>query len=95
MLASWIAFLISENTDAFIFSWFKKVTKGKHLWARNIFSSIPAMALDTVIFVSIAFYGVQPLWPLIIGVVAIKWGIGVINIPFMYLNRWIMYQKIK
>ena len=93
MLASWIAFLISENADAYIFSWFKKKTKGKHLWMRNVFSSIPSMALDTLIFVTIAFYNVQPLMPLIIGVLAIKWIVAIINIPFMYLNRWIMYKK--
>ncbi len=92
MLASWIAFLISENTDAYIFSWFKKKTNGKHLWARNVFSSIPSMALDTIIFVTIAFYGVQPLLPLITGVLVIKWIVGVVDIPFMYLNRWIMYK---
>jgi len=93
MLASWIAFLISENADAYIFAWFKKKTKGKHLWMRNAFSSIPSMALDTVIFVSIAFYGVQPLLPLITGVLVIKWIVGVVDIPFMYLNRWVMYRK--
>lgn len=90
MLASWIAFLISENVDAYIFSWFKTKTKGKHLWMRNAFSSIPSMALDSVIFVSIAFYGIQPLLPLITGVIVIKWLVGIIDIPFMYLNRWIM-----
>lgn len=93
MLASWIAFLISENADAFIFSWFKKKTKGKYLWMRNVFSSIPSMALDTVIFVFIAFYKVQPVMPLIIGVIAIKWLVGVINIPFMYLNRFVMNSE--
>ena len=93
MLAGWIAFLISENMDAYIFSWFKKKTKGKHLWMRNAFSSIPSMALDTVIFVSIAFYGVQPLLPLITGVLVIKWIVGVVDIPFMYLNRWVMFRK--
>jgi uncharacterized integral membrane protein (TIGR00697 family) len=90
MLASWIAFLISENADAYIFSWFKKLTNGKHLWSRNIFSAIPSMALDTLVFVIIAFYNVQPLAPLIFGVLIIKWLIGIINIPFMYINRWIM-----
>lgn len=94
MLASWIAFLISENADAYIFSWFKKKTKGKHLWMRNVFSSIPSMALDTIIFVIIAFYGIQPLLPLITGVLVIKWIVGVIDIPFMYLNRWVMNRKI-
>lgn len=90
MLASWIAFLISENADAYIFAWFKKKTKGNHLWMRNVFSSIPSMALDTIIFVTIAFLGVQPLLPLIIGVLILKWIIGIIDIPFMYISRWIM-----
>lgn len=93
MLASWIAFLLSENLDAFVFEWFKRLTKGKHLWMRNIFSSIPAMALDTLVFVTIAFYGVQPLMPLITGIIVIKWIVGVINVPFMYLNRYVMYRK--
>lgn len=93
MFASWVAFLISENIDAYIFSWLKKLTKGKYLWMRNAFSSIPSMALDTIIFVTIAFYGVQELLPLITGVLAIKWLVGIVNIPFMYLNRWVMFRN--
>jgi uncharacterized integral membrane protein (TIGR00697 family) len=93
MIASWIAFLVSGNIDAYIFDWFKKVTKGKYLWMRNVFSSLPAMALDTVIFVTIAFAGVQPLLPIIVGTMAIKWLVGIIDIPFMYLNRMILYKK--
>ena len=93
MLASWIAFLISENTDAYLFSWFKKVTNGKHLWMRNAFSSIPSMALDSIIFVIIAFYGVSSVLPLILGNIVLKWLVGVIDIPFMYLNRYIMYKR--
>ncbi len=95
MLASWVAFLISENADAYIFSWFKKLTKGKHLWMRNVLSSIPSMALDTVIFVTIAFFGIQPLIPLMIGVLVLKWIIGIIDIPFMYWNRKIMGKSLK
>jgi len=93
MLAGWIAFLISENADAYIFSWFKKKTNGKYLWMRNAFSSIPSMALDTVIFVTIAFYGNQPLLPLIIGVMVLKWLVALVDIPFMYLSRKIMNKK--
>ncbi len=89
-LASWAAFLVSENADAMIFSWFKQLTGGRHLWARNVFSSLPALALDSLIFVPLAFAGVMPLAPLIIGQVAIKWLTGIIDIPFMYLNRWIL-----
>jgi len=93
MLASWIAFLISENTDAYLFSWFKKLTKGRHLWMRNVFSSIPSMVLDSVIFVTLAFYSVSAVLPLILGQVVLKWLVGVIDIPFMYFNRWLMFRK--
>ena len=93
IIASWIAFLISENLDAYIFDWFKKFTKGKHLWMRNAFSSLPSMAIDSVLFVTIAFYGLQPIGSLIMGVIVIKWLVGIIDIPFMYLNRWVMYKK--
>jgi uncharacterized integral membrane protein (TIGR00697 family) len=93
MIASWISFLICENVDAYVFDWFKKKTKGKQLWMRNVFSSLPAMFLDSIIFTTLAFYGVQPLFEMIIGLIAVKWLVGIINIPFMYLNRWIMYKK--
>lgn len=89
-LASWIAFLISENVDAYMFSWFKKITKGKYLWMRNAFSTIPALLLDTLIFIPIAFLGIMPILPLIIGQTTVKWLISIINIPFMYLNRAIL-----
>ena len=54
---------------------------------RNVFSSIPALLLDSLIFIPVAFYGVMPLLPLIIGQTAVKWLVGLINIPFMYLNK--------
>jgi queuosine precursor transporter len=89
--ASLLTFLISENFDAFIFSWFKKITGGKWLWMRNAFSSLPALSLDTVLFVALAFYGTGiPLWPLMLGQFITKWTVGVIDIPFMYLNRRVL-----
>ncbi len=92
VFASWIAFLASENLDALIFSWFKAKTKGRHLWARNVFSSLPAMLLDSTLFITIAFYGTMPIMPLIIGITITKWLVALIDIPFMYLNRWMLYR---
>ncbi len=89
-LASWVAFLITESFDAYVYSWFKKLTNGKHLWTRNVFSSIPALLLDSLIFIPLAFGGLMPLMPLIIGQTAVKWIVGLINIPFMYLNSSIL-----
>lgn len=90
-LASWVAFLLSENLDAWVYDIFRKLTRGKHLWARNVFSSIPSLTVDTFIFITIAFVGTMPLWPLIQGQLATKWLVGLVNIPFMYFNRWLMF----
>jgi queuosine precursor transporter len=95
-VASWIAFLISESVDAYIFAWFKKVTGGAHLWMRNVFSTIPALAVDSLLFVPLAFYGVPgfPLWTVMKGQIMLKWIVGIINIPFMYLNHAMMTRGI-
>jgi len=92
--ASWIAFLITENLDAFLFAKFKNLTKGKNLWFRNVFSDIPTLALDSIIFVSIAFGGLLPIWPIIWGQILTKWFFGVIDTPFMYLSRGIISGKM-
>ena len=92
--ASWIAFLITENLDAVLFAKFKKLTKDKNLWLRNVFIDIPTLALDSIIFVSIAFSGLLPIWPIIWGQILTKWFFGVIDTPFMYLSRGIISGKI-
>lgn len=93
-LASWIAFLVSENFDAYAFDWFKRVTGGRYLWMRNAFSSIPALLLDTLIFIPLAFAGAGvSLVSLIIGQTSVKWLVGLINIPFMYMNRRVLLGK--
>jgi len=92
-LASWITFLVSENLDAYLFALIKKLTGGSYLWIRNAGSSIISLSVDTALFVSLAFYGTGlPLWSLMIGQFLTKYLVAIINIPFMYLNRWVMYK---
>jgi len=91
-LASWIAFLISENLDALLYAKLRELTKGKHLWIRNVFSDIPSLAVDSLIFVSLAFYGVMPIRPLILGQLVLKWIVGIADTPLMYLSRRILYR---
>ena len=92
-LASWITFLVSENLDAYLFALIKKLTRGNYLWIRNAGSSIISLSVDTVLFVSLAFYGTGlPLWPLMVGQFLTKYLVAIIDIPFMYLNRWVMYK---
>jgi queuosine precursor transporter len=88
--AGLVTFLISEMLDASLYQWLRSQTRGRHLWMRNAFSSLPAMALDSALFVTLAFYGTTPILPLIIGLVVVKWIVGIIDIPFMYLARSVM-----
>lgn len=93
--ASWVAFLISQTFDNLIFSGLKKLTHGRHLWLRNIASDVPALALDSFIFIFLAFSGIVPVWPLIVGQVVTKCIIGAADFPFMYLSRWIISRPQK
>lgn len=91
-LASFCAFLISQLHDVWAFDFWGKKTKGKHLWIRNNFSTIASQAIDSVIFVGIAFGGVLPisvLWSMVLGMWIIKWIIAILDTPFCYLLvRW-------
>jgi len=96
VVASLLAFYISENVDAYIFQWFRKLTNNKHLWLRNVLSGVPAMLLDSAIFITIAFYGgAFAILPLIVGQTVIKWIVAIIDIPFMYLARAVLGKEIQ
>ncbi len=90
ILAGWIAYLVSQHHDIWAFHLWKRVTKGRHLWLRNNASTIVSQLLDSVIFIVIAFYGVFPVLPLIIGQWVVKILIALLDTPFMYCILWIM-----
>ena len=56
--ASMIAYLFAQFIDVRIFHFWKKLTKGKHLWLRNNGSTIASQLVDTTLVVSILFVGV-------------------------------------
>ena len=93
LLASMIAYLISQYHDVWAFHFWKNYTSGKYLWFRNNASTFTSQLIDSVIFVTIAFYGILPnslLIPTIFGQFVIKLGIAVIDTPFVYLLvNWI------
>lgn len=92
ILASWIAFMISQNLDAFLYSKLRSLTNGRHLWIRNVIGDIISLAVDSVIFITLAFYGLQPIVPLIVGQIVIKWLVSIVDTPLMYLSRRILYR---
>jgi len=60
VLASLLAYFIGEMTNSVILSKMKIITRGKWLWTRTIGSTLAGEGIDTMIFISIAFWGLVP-----------------------------------
>lgn len=90
VLASMVAYLLSQHHDVFAFSKLREKTKGRHLWLRNIASTVVSQGIDTAIFITIAFYGVVDILPLLIGQYVVKLLIAAVDTPFMYGIIWLM-----
>ena len=60
LIASFIAYLIGTNANAWILVLVKKWTESKWLWVRTISSTIVGESLDSLFFITIAFYGILP-----------------------------------
>lgn len=56
VIGSMIAYLVAQLLDVHLFHFWKKVTKGKHLWLRNNASTLVSQFVDTVIVISVAYY---------------------------------------
>ena len=56
--ASMVAYLFAQFVDVRIFHFWKRLTKGKHLWLRNNGSTIASQLIDTALVVCILFVGV-------------------------------------
>jgi len=94
MIASVIAFLISQMHDIWAFGMWKKVTKGRFLWLRNNLSTAVSQLIDTCIFMFIAFYKINPkftaafVFSLIIPYWLIKVLFALCDTPFVYIGVW-------
>jgi uncharacterized integral membrane protein (TIGR00697 family) len=60
LLASFLAYLIGEFTNAIVLAKLKVITGGRYLWMRTIGSTLVGQGLDSVVFVTIAFLGTIP-----------------------------------
>jgi len=95
VLGSLVAYLVSQNWDVMLFHRIGERTKWKHLWLRNNVSTMTAQAWDTVIFITIAFYGVLPVVPLIIGQYIVKLIIAAMDTPFLYSVKWARVRLVQ
>lgn len=88
VLGSMTAYLISQTIDVKMFHWIKKKTDKRWLWLRNNGSTMTSQAVDTILFVLIAFAGAlktEILIAMMVGQYAAKAILAAIDTPFCYL----------
>lgn len=88
VLASLIAMWTGEFTNAYVLAKIKVWTNGRYLWMRTIGSSATGVAVDSVVWVLVAFVGVFPLKIILMTGLfeyAIKVSYEIIATPLTYL----------
>lgn len=93
ILGSLLAYLVSQLHDVWAFDFWRKKTAGKYLWVRNNGSTILSQLLDSILFISIAFYGLMPILPLIVGQWLVKLVIAALDTFVVYLLVWLIRRK--
>jgi hypothetical protein len=61
LLASFIAYLVGEFLNSFVMAKLKVRTEGRYLWLRTISSTLVGEGADSLVFISVAFWGIIPL----------------------------------
>jgi len=86
VFASLTAYLVSSLIDAEVFAfWRARVHRFK--WMRVLVSNAISTWVDSVIFITLAFYGIMPVWILIEGQYVIKMAITLVSLPLIYLVK--------
>jgi uncharacterized integral membrane protein (TIGR00697 family) len=101
VLASMMAYLLAQFIDIRIYHFWKNLTKGRHLWLRNNFSTFASQFVDTFTVVGLlCAFGVLP-WDAFVGLVisgvVFKILVALIDTPLLYLSvGWIRsYFKLE
>ncbi|MEE2924331.1 MAG: queuosine precursor transporter [bacterium] len=104
VIASMVAYLIAQSIDVKLFHFWKKFTNGKHLWLRNLGSTLGSQILDTVCILSILYYSnnlgpdvtnLTILAGLMFKSYVFKFLFALIDTPFFYLGVYFLKEKAK
>jgi queuosine precursor transporter len=100
IIASLVAFFLSQTHDIWAFNLIKQKTHAKFLWLRNNASTVVSQFIDTTLFMFIAFYQVTPrfdvpfLFSLIIPYWLFKIAFALIDTPIVYgLVYWLRKNR--
>ncbi len=88
VLASLCGFLVGQLLNAYVLVKIKERTKEQHLWARLMGSTVVGEIADTIVFCTIAFYGVitgGEFWNYVIVGIIYKICLEALLLPVTYL----------
>lgn len=80
MLAGLISYGISQTLNVMLFDALQEGT-GKLVWLRGMIAAVASQIVDTGLFLTIAFLGVLPLWPLLVSGIAAKIALSIVMVP--------------
>ena len=83
MLAGLIAYGLSQTLNVLIFSRLAGSGEGRLLWLRAMIASVASQVLDTLLFISISFYGERPIMDLMIGQMIAKIVLSLVLVPVL------------
>ncbi len=98
VFAGMTAFIVAQHFDVAFYHFLKRITRNRHLWLRNIISTISSQLLDSVIFVLIAFGPTNPAnWGIIFSIWILKSCVALFDTPFIYMVRYCLdrYPKMR
>ena len=81
--ASLTAFLLASLVDTEVYAWLRSRIHG-YRWLAVLGSNAVGTLLDSILFISLAFFGRFPLLPLIVGNYTIKMVVTVLSLPLIY-----------
>lgn len=84
MLAGFVSYGTSQTLNVFIFSKLKgSEGKGRLVWFRGMVASVISQIVDTVLFITISFYGERPIVQLMEGQMLTKVVLSIVLVPFL------------
>jgi uncharacterized integral membrane protein (TIGR00697 family) len=97
VFASMLAYLFAQFIDIQIYHFWKRLTKGKHLWLRNNFSTFSSQFVDTLtILVLLCSFNIiewDKFKGLLVAGFLFKALIAAIDTPFLYLGVYIFRKR--
>ena len=98
VFSSMIAYLIAQFADLKLFHFWKKLTKGKHLWLRNNASTIVSQLLDTTLVIGVLFIG-KMTFPEMGALIKDGWMYKILfalaDTPLMYLAIYLIRKRFE